>query len=92
MNNEPLSESPSAIWYLFAAIMAVTAVLLTISGLNTAYTYNDASKVVGGDAYNFIIIAVRGACWIGAGIITAIFSAMFAVIGVLRGLPSHLAK
>ena len=43
-----------------AIIFLVGAVVFTIIGLREMYTYESEDKVVGGDAYNFIILASRG--------------------------------
>lgn len=58
--------------------MIIATLIFVVFGLHTIYTYTDTSKIVGGDAYNYIIIGVRGLAWICTGIVTAILAALFA--------------
>lgn len=62
---------------LIFPVFAIISVLFTIYGLYVAYSYKEGDKVVGGDAYNFIILGLRGLAWVCAGAVSAIFAAIF---------------
>lgn len=61
-----------------AVILYLISVGFVIYGLYTMFTYGDADSydytghIVGGDAYNYIIIGVRGAGLILVGVVSAI--------------------
>lgn len=58
----------------------VAGALMAAWGFKTMYTYSATAnpyspgvgEIVGGDAYNYIIIGVRGLGWIAAGILCAL--------------------
>ncbi len=50
----------------------IIAVILTILGVRQMYSYGSEDKIVGGDAYNFIILAGRGTGLICSGIVSAL--------------------
>lgn len=90
MENETLENDLSAspaltnleIVFLFlAGLLAIGSLLNVGYGIHITYTYNDASKVVGGDAYNFIIIGLRGLAWICTGIVSAILAILCFLAG-----------
>ena len=54
----------------------ILAVLFGIGGCNVAYT---DPKLVGGDAYNYIIGAGRGTAVVGIGIICGLISVLLAL-------------
>lgn len=60
---------PGTVSMTFAFILLVLAAIFTIIGLATAFTYDEGSRLVGGDAFNLQILAVRGLIWVGAGIV-----------------------
>lgn len=55
-----------------ALVFVVCAAVLVAVGLNMAFTYDESSRLVGGDAYNLQILATRGLAWICAGIVAAL--------------------
>lgn len=57
----------------------ICAGLFTLFGLVEMYEYGPADKVVGGDAYNFIIMASRGTGLICAGIVSALVGVAVAI-------------
>lgn len=63
----------------FANIFLVVAVLLCVYGLYKTYAYGSDDKIVGGDAYNFIILAGRGTAWVCAGIVSALIGIAIAI-------------
>lgn len=63
---------------IFAVLFYTLAAILAVSGIATAYSDAD---VVGGDAFNFIIGAGRGAAWIGVAIVTAIIALGLQIAG-----------
>jgi hypothetical protein len=68
---------------LFSILFLIAAVALTLYGLRVAYRYGtEADKIVGGDAYNFIIMAARGTAWVCAGVVSALASVVFALFDV----------
>jgi len=83
-NNEPSlpansQAQPLPVRKLNRRFIAVTflviAGIFTLAGLWRMYTYDSdtsSSKIVGGDAYNYIIIAARGTGLICCGIVSAL--------------------
>jgi hypothetical protein len=68
-----------------AITFAFVGVLLVGIGFWRMYTYNtyeDADKVVGGDAYNYIILGLRGLGFIGAGVGAIAIGALSGLIGL----------
>ncbi len=67
-----------------AVVFFVTAIIFAGVGLNTMYSYegNYSAHVVGGDAYNFIIIAARGTGLICAGIVSALLGNAFLLFAI----------
>jgi hypothetical protein len=55
------------------------AVGFTVFGVYTLYNDSYSARIVGGDAYNFIIYATRGTAWICVGIVCSIIGLTFAV-------------
>ena len=70
--NENKSNSNNQ--YIVAIIFYVIAIIISIYGLYTAFkTPTSMTKIVGGDAYNYIIYAGRGIVLVGFGILVSIF-------------------
>lgn len=70
------SQSASEATYglVFAVVFYVVSVIFVVVGF--VVTYQDSSyetKIVGGDAYNYIIFAGRGIVWVGAAVVASIF-------------------
>lgn len=76
-------------------VLAVISLALVITGLviinygfYTMYTYGDGTvdmtgHIVGGDAYNFIIIGIRGLGWIVSGAAAFIGGSVIAGVAIL---------
>ncbi len=70
------------------------AIALAGYGFHVAYTYSgidNDTKIVGGDAYNYIIIGLRGCVWLLAAVGCVVFSALFGLMAFLRESLSRLA-
>lgn len=86
IDNQPpptinLQEQPLPVRKLNKRFISVSflavAILFALFGLWRMYNYDsdsDNSKIVGGDAYNYIIIAARGTGLICCGIVSALIS------------------
>ncbi|MGH9943860.1 MAG: hypothetical protein ACRD9R_16065, partial [Pyrinomonadaceae bacterium] len=74
-------------WQLLASIFFIAAVIFAGVGLHTMYSYeaNPSARIVGGDAYNFIIIAARGTGLICAGIVSALLGNAFLLLAIWSG-------
>ncbi len=72
---------------ILTVIFIITGIIFAGVGLNTMYhydsnSYNSSSRIVGGDAYNYIIIANRGIGLINTGIIAVIIGLIFALYSI----------
>lgn len=68
-----------------AVILVVLSFIFLGVGLYRMYNYDDANdKVVGGDAYNYIILGIRGLAFIGIGIASAVISVVCAVFSAAK--------
>ena len=57
---------------LFAVVLLVLAGVFAGVGMYEAFTYDDSSHLVGGDAYNLQILASRGLVWMGGAAVLAL--------------------
>jgi hypothetical protein len=78
-DGESASNKFKTLWTdALTLIFIVAAVGLAAHGLDTMLTYDSSygppDKVVGGDAYNYIIRATRGVGFIMCGVISAVFA------------------
>jgi len=73
-------DGASDILVFLAVCFAMTAIGLGWFGLDSLYNDSYERKVVGGDAYNFIIYATRGTAWVCSGIISALLGLICAVL------------
>jgi len=74
-----LETSPSDhSWYSVISILLIVAALV-FAGAGWYTVYNTAydARIVGGDAYNFIIYATRGTALVCVGIVCAVLSVTF---------------
>jgi hypothetical protein len=75
-DNEPSSAETA--WATLTLVFAVGAIGLAAHGVDTMLTYDasygSSDKIVGGDAYNYIIRATRGVGFIMCGVISAVFA------------------
>jgi hypothetical protein len=78
---EPSRSSNSPIFLFISALFIVGAIILAATGWYTVYDDSYRARVVGGDAYNFIIYATRGTALVCVGIVCAILSVTFAIFG-----------
>ncbi len=67
--------------YWVSATLAAIALGFAYYGLNLMYDDSYSNKVVGGDAYNFIIYAARGTAYVSTGVVFAVLSAAAAIVG-----------
>ena len=74
--------------YWISAACGAIALGFVYYGLNLMYDDSYSNRVVGGDAYNFIIYATRGTAYVGAGIVFAVLSTTFAVVGAALATAS----
>jgi succinate dehydrogenase hydrophobic anchor subunit len=67
-------------WYRVISVLLIVAALV-FAGVGWYTVYNDtySAKVVGGDAYNFIIYATRGTALVCVGIVCAVLSVTFSI-------------
>jgi len=79
-----------------SAVFFIGSIIFVSIGLDTMYTYglgilgDYKGHIVGGDAFNFIIIANRGIGWINIGIISSIIGSTLAILA--KGLPRGATK
>jgi hypothetical protein len=79
------SNSNSGLYVTISIVFIVAAVLFAGKGWYTLYDDSYRAKVVGGDAYNFIIYATRGTALVCVGIVCAVLSVTFSVF-------AHMAR
>lgn len=60
-------------------LFMIASVAFSIYGVYTLYNNDISARIVGGDAYNFIIYATRGTAWVCVGIVNAILGLTFAM-------------
>ena len=67
-------------FFTFISVLLIVAALV-FAGVGWYTVYNDtySAKVVGGDAYNFIIYATRGTALVCVGIVCAVLSVTFSI-------------
>ena len=67
-------------WYQVISVLLIVAALV-FAGVGWYTVYNKAydARIVGGDAYNFIIYATRGTALVCVGIVCAVLSVTFAI-------------
>jgi hypothetical protein len=78
-----------------AAIFLIGALIFAYIGLTTMYSYNGnyAAHIVGGDAYNYIIIGIRGAGLICTGIISVLIANGFILLSLhAKNVPAQAPK
>jgi hypothetical protein len=73
VNNEPLPIKKLN-RRLVSVMFLLIAVLFAVFGVWEMYSYGESDKIVGGDAYNYTIIAARGTGLICCGIISALIA------------------
>ena len=56
----PSHSSNSPVMLVISVLFIVAAIIFAVTGWYTVYNDSYSARVVGGDAYNFIIYATRG--------------------------------
>ena len=82
------------IGYVVMAFIFITVAIIFIGvGFDTMLTYDSgygsSDKIVGGDAYNYIIRANRGIGYICAGVASSVISATFGALSVRSKLSTN---
>lgn len=75
----PEPPRPFPIFSALSGLFIVAAMVFAGKGWYTLYDNSYGARIVGGDAYNFIIYATRGTAVICVGIVCAVLSVTFAV-------------
>lgn len=73
------SEPPNFV--LMVGLLVCVSIGLMGYGLYQLYDFNQ-EKIVGGDAFNFIIYSSRATAWICAGIVTMLIATVMAIYDV----------
>ena len=84
------SEGMAPTLIAFSIVFLVIAAALAIKGLYTLYDDSFSARIVGGDAYNFIIYAGRGTAQVCAGIVSAVIGATLAIFALIDTNKSKL--
>jgi hypothetical protein len=66
------------LFLFFTFVFMVTSIIFIYFGLTRSYSTDYSSRIVGGDAYNYIIYATRGT----AGVACAVLSATFTLLAI----------
>lgn len=69
--------------------LAACAVGFAFHGIQLMYDNSWGQRVVGGDAYNFIIYATRGTAYVGCGIVAALLSLLALGLALLGAAPAR---
>ena len=83
--------------YWISGALALVALGFTYYGITLMFDDSFSQKVVGGDAYNFIIYAARGTAYVCGGVVFAVLSATAAIVAervnaVLKGNSGNSTK
>lgn len=65
-----------------AVVFIIGAIVFTSIGFFRMYNYSYSDHVVGGDAYNYIILAIRGVGWIAGGGVCALLACVFVLLSI----------
>jgi hypothetical protein len=86
-SSEPPSSEPSADtsgFRVIATFLLLGALAFVGYGINRLYTYDEIQdKIVGGDAYNYLIVTNRGVGLIAAGVCLAAVACAVLLFGLL---------
>lgn len=66
-----------------ALALGLAGTILAIHGLMVVYDDSSSAKIVGGDAYNYIIYATRGTAWVAAGAVAGLLSVTASVLAYI---------
>src|SRR4030095_6688482 len=79
------SRGPDPQLYVVLSVICILAALVFAgTGWYTVYDNSSDARIVGGDAYNFIIYATRGTAIVCIGLVCAVLSVTFAVFAHMR--------
>jgi len=70
-----------SVYAIISGLLILAAIIFAGKGWYTVYDNSYDAKMVGGDAYNFIIYATRGTALVCVGIVCAVLSVTFAIFG-----------
>jgi hypothetical protein len=70
------------LFLFFTFVFMVTSIIFIYFGLTRSYSTDYSSRIVGGDAYNYIIYATRGTALVCAGVACAVLSATFTLLAI----------
>jgi hypothetical protein len=83
---EPTSQEPNPfpVYLVVSVLLVVASLVFAGKGWYTLYDDSYNARIVGGDAYNFIIYATRGTALVCVGIVCAVLSVTFAVFAHMQ--------
>ena len=92
IQNEPTTAAepgfqkpnPFPIYPVVSGLLIIASLIFAGKGWYTLYDNSSDARIVGGDAYNFIIYATRGTAWVCIGIVCAVLSVTFAVFAHIQ--------
>jgi hypothetical protein len=76
--------NPFPVYSVVSGLLIVASLVFAGKGWYTLYDDSYNARVVGGDAYNFIIYATRGTALVCVGIVCAVLSVTFAVFAHMQ--------
>lgn len=84
-------EAPGSSSAYMASLCIGLGAILAAIGLGYSFNYSDADRLVGGDAYNMIIIAQRGTAIVCCGIASACIGIVWALFSIRYAILSKIA-
>lgn len=87
---DPTPPNPGAANIVMSVIFMVLAMITILGGWWRMYSYDVYSdKIVGGDAYNYAILATRGTGIITAGVGFAVIAVVFALLAIAERVKAQ---
>lgn len=83
---------PSIYLVVGSIVCMVVSGVLAYKGWTTLYDNGYTERVVGGDAYNYIIYACRGTAIVCIGIVFALFSVTLMILALISAVGSLASK
>lgn len=84
-------EAPGSSSAYMAALCIGLGAILAAVGLGYAMIYSNADRLVGGDAYNMIILAQRGTAIVCCGVASACIGIVWALFSIRYAILSKIA-
>ena len=83
---EPTFQKPNPfpVYSVVSGLLIIASLVFAGKGWYTLYDDSYNARIVGGDAYNFIIYATRGTALVCIGIVSAVLSVTFAVFAHMQ--------